>query len=202
MNRSRKVCWIGALTFMAAGALSIAFGVTVQLQAYVTTEVMLADGVTPIPDGSIVHVFGSWDAINDGPVMVGTNVIANSTQNDDVYLGTTTIFSGGYFFDTFEFESTEVRYVYVRFFNTNADPVVGWVEWGTSAMFVVTNYEPFQQVSVDFGENKVTATNYFITIPEPGTGNLALVAAGVMAGLFAGGRKFGRKSKGSGNQTG
>ena len=179
----------------------------IRLIAYVSQALLLNDGVTPLPDGSIVMIFGSADNVNDGMAQYGSCYLPYSTQGDDVYLGTVYInpyYNGAGTFvsdQQFFWENTEVEinYFYIRFFNT-AEFINGVpVEWGQSP--VQEAAEPqFQTIEHDFiGGYLANQTNCFVIIPEPGTASLFLLFGGLLIGLRAGrcGRKTASRGGGS-----
>lgn len=181
------------LAFVAI--LVVSHAAPVNLIAYVTYSLLDSSG-NPLPDGSIVMIFGSGDAINDGPMPFGTNIIADSTQNDDVFLGWVQVGQPSYFgsngtfytANQITFDDSIINYLYLRFFDTTAYPVEGFVNWGTSTVFGYT--AAFGQAEVDFVGNYVASmTNNFVIIPEPSTAHLLLVFAGLVAGMHAGTRK-------------
>lgn len=187
-NREWKIFW---LSFCAALILiTFVHGATVYLTGYVTYSLLGSNG-NPLPDGSIVMIFGSADNVNDGPqIFGGTNYAANSTQNDDVFLGWVRIGqpsymgSNGTFYTSYQisFDDSVVQYLYLRFFDTTNYPVVGYVPWGTSDVFGYTS--EFGYAEVDFIGNYITSmTNNFIIIPEPSTAHLMLLFAGLLAGM-------------------
>lgn len=185
-----RVFWICFLA--AALAVTVVQASTVNLIAYVTYSLLNSSG-TPLPDGSIVMIFGSLDTVNDGlQTYGGTNLIADSTQGDDIYLGFVRIdmpsFAGsnGTFYTANEisFDDSVVQYLYLRFFDTANYPVTGYVAWGTSPVMGYT--QAFGQAEVDFiGNYQVSMTNNFVVIPEPSTGNLLFLFMGVVFGLQA-----------------
>jgi hypothetical protein len=146
----------------------------------------------PLADGSIVMIFGSGDAINNGPRDMGYGLIADSTRGDDVYLGMIRIDSPSYgssngtFYtaNNFSFDDDSIHYLYIRFFNTSNSPITGYTQWNTSGMFGFTS--EFNKVTVDFVGNYLTSvTNNFVVIPEPSTSHLLLVFFGLVFGMRA-----------------
>lgn len=178
-------CFLSALFL-----LTFAHAATVYLTGYVTYSLLNGSG-NPLSDGSIVMIFGSYDNVNDGiGIFGGTNYVANSTLNDDVYLGWVRIGqpsymgSNGTFYTAFQisFDDTVVQYLYLRFFDTTNYPISGYVAWGTSDVFGFTS--EFGYAEVDFvGGYMTTFTNNFVIIPEPSTAHLMLIFAGMVAGL-------------------
>ncbi len=180
------------LTFFC---ISVAQSAIVDLIAFVTYSLKDSSGV-PLADGSYVMIFGSGDAINNGPRDIGYTgnplLIADSTQGDDVYLGLVRIDSPSYgtsngtFYtaNNFTFDDDTIHYLYIRFFNTTNYPVQGVTQWNTSAMFGFTS--EFGKVTTDFVGNYLTSvTNNFTVIPEPSTSHLLLVFFGVAFGMRA-----------------
>ncbi len=178
-------CFLTALLL-----LTFSHAATVYLTGYVTYSLLGPNG-NPLPDGSIVMIFGSTDSVNDGPpIFGGTNYVANGTQGDDIFLGWVRIGqpsylgSNGTFYTAFQisFDDTVVQYLYLRFFDTTNYPVAGYVPWGTSDVFGYTS--EFGYAEVDFVGNYITSmTNNFVIIPEPSTAHLMLIFAGMLAGL-------------------
>ena len=162
----------------------------VDLIAYVSYSLKDSSGA-PLADGSIVMIFGSANAVNNGPVVIGgTNLIAQSTQGDDVFIGMVRIDSPSYgssngtFYtaNEFSFDDASINYLYLRFFNTTSYPVGGYLQWNTSALFGYTS--EFSKVTVDFVGNYLTSvTNNFTVIPEPSTSHLLLVFFGLAFGM-------------------
>jgi hypothetical protein len=188
LQRRWRIFW---LCFSAALALlTFSQAATVYLTGYVSYSLFGSNG-SPLSNGCIVMIFGSYDNVNDGiGIFGGTNYVANSTQNDDVYLGWVRIGqpsymgSNGTFYTAYQisFDDTVVQYLYLRFFDTTNYPVQGFVPWGTSAVFGYTSQ--FGYAEVDFVGNYITTmTNNFVIIPEPSTAHLMLLFAGMVAGL-------------------
>lgn len=201
MNAGRTrhwyVFWACFLIAFAAIVL-ISQAAPINLIAYVTYSLLDSSG-NPLPDGSMVMIFGSWDEYNDGPVAPyggDDPLIADSTQGDDIFLGWVRIGQPSYFgsngtfytANQITFDDTMVRYMYLRFFDTTDYPVTGYVGWGTSTVFGYTS--AFGQAEVDFVGNYVASmTNNFVIIPEPSTAHLLLIFAGLVAGMHAASRK-------------
>lgn len=180
----------------------------VDLDAYVTYAIYDETGSTPLADGSVVYIIGSAnstiDPMQNHPPPSGTNLIAHSTTGDDIILGTTTINSlmtgsNGTFFTTLQYESTQINYVYIRFFDfTNSIPVGGLVYWGESAIHPLPNPPNLGVNPVDFNPTPVLLTdnqNNFIVIPEPSTANLLILFAGMAWAMRASAK--GKRKKGS-----
>lgn len=157
----------------------------VDLDAYVDMSILGPDGVTPIADGSWVFIIGSGDAIQDPMASVGTNLIANSVTGDDVILGAiqipfNSIPGTGMFFATVQYESDDINYTYIRFFDSTGQ-LTGPLYWGTSTMFQLGVTLGVSTVQYDQNTQLVaTNLNNFIIIPEPSTANLFVVVAGML----------------------
>lgn len=188
-QKRRRAFWV-LLCLVLVAMLGVQAAL-VDLDALVTYSIYGNDGVTPLANGSLVYIIGSFDAIVDPMYAFGsppTNLVANSVTGDDVILGSVRIgdnvSSNGTFFTTVKFESTQVRYVYIRYFEyTNAEYVTGMVYWGQSSNWFIGG--PTLGVStVDFdpnGNQHLVASNYnnFGVIPEPSTANLLVLVAGM-----------------------
>lgn len=180
----------------AACFAAIARAAIVDLDAYVLQPIIGGDGVTPLADGSWVFIIGSTDNVID-PMQTygGTNYIANSTTGDDVILGVVFIDSSlgaGTFYTTVQYESTNINYVYIRYFDTTG-ALTGMLYWGTSSIFELG--VTLGVSTVQFDENgQLFATNYnhFVIIPEPSTANLLLLVGGMIWAMRA---SMGRKKK-------
>ena len=177
---------IGCCLALILSCVNIAQGAIVDLIAYVSYSLNDSTG-TPLADGSIVMIFGSTDAINNGPQSYNvTNRIADSTQGDDVYIGMVRIDGGGTFYtaNDFSFDDSSIHYLYIRFFNATGYPVSGYYAWNTSLVFGFTS--EFGKAEVDFvGNYLATVTNNFVVIPEPSTSHLFLVFFGLVVGLWS-----------------
>lgn len=174
---------IGLLSAMTA---TCAYALIVSLDVYVEFGI-LDNGGNPLDDGMTVMVIGSTDTIIDGmQTYGGTNYIANTVLGDDVLLATITISSNesgvaGGFFATITYDSDEIDYVYIRFFDAPPNALTGMIRWGTSS--VVQLGVTLGVSTVNFNpDNNLQATNYnnFVVIPEPSTANLFLMVAGMM----------------------
>ncbi|MBP7830102.1 MAG: hypothetical protein KA248_09320, partial [Kiritimatiellae bacterium] len=103
----------------------------------------------PLPEGSVVLIFGSTDAVNDGMDQVGNSFVADSTRNDDVLLGMAIVgqpyYSGGGgggdvmgtilsdMLITWDDTDVVINHLYIRFFNsTNVPDLVS--SWGESRL--------------------------------------------------------------------
>jgi hypothetical protein len=192
-----QVFWAGLA--VALLVVTATYAAPVNLIAYVTYS-LLNSGGTPLADGSIVMIFGSGDAINNGPTTWGgTNLIADSTQGDDVYLGNVRIdmpsnSSNGTFYTAGEiwFDDAVIHYLYLRFFDTTNYPVGGYVAWNTSTVIETTSR--FGQVQMDFlGNVPTSVTNNFAVIPEPSSASLFVLFAGLLLGTRASMKKGDRE---------
>jgi hypothetical protein len=159
----------------------------VSLDVYVEFGILSEDCVTPLADGMTVMVIGSGDSTNDGMVVWGgTNYIAASTLGDDVILATVTISSNdsgvaGGFFATISYESDDIDYVYIRFFNAPPGALTSMVYWGTSSVFQLGVTLGVSTVDFNPGNDlKTTNYNNFVVIPEPSTANLFVMMAGML----------------------
>ncbi|HMP90040.1 MAG TPA: hypothetical protein PJ991_07555 [Kiritimatiellia bacterium] len=177
--------FVASLTILVATA-ACAYALIVSLDVYVEFALLDENG-DPLADGMTVMVFGSTDNINDGPTLYGgTNVIANSTQGDDILLATITISSNesgiaGGFFATITYDSDVVNYVYIRFFNAPPNALTGMIYWGTSAVYQLGVTLGVSTVNFTPETNLVTDNyNNFVIIPEPSTANLFVMVAGMM----------------------
>ena len=182
---------------------SVAQAALVDLDAYVSYAIYDSTTTVPIPHGAVVYIYGSGDnTINPMQTVGGpTNYVAGSATGDDIVLGVARIgdnvTSNGTFFTTVQYESTQINYVYIRFYDyTGTLPVTGLVYWGASSNFFLGS--PTLGVStVDFNPGGTIAStnlNNFVAIPEPSTANLIVLVAGMAWALRvnARGRKRGR----------
>jgi len=157
----------------------------VDLDAYVDMSILGPDGVTPIADGSWIFIIGSTDNIQDPMASLGTNLIAGSVTGDDVILGAiqvpfNSIPGTGQFFATVQYESDDINYTYIRFFDTPG-PLTGLLYWGTSTMFQLGVTLGVSTVQYDQNTQLIaTNLNNFIIIPEPSTANLFVMVAGML----------------------
>lgn len=159
----------------------------VDLDAFVDLAILQEDLSTPLADGSWVYIIGSGDATNDGmEVYGGTNLIAGSVLGDDVILGVIQIplnstTNSGTFFTTVQYESDDINFVYLRFFNATSMPITGMVWWGTSSMFQLGVTLGVATVQFDqFEQLAATNQNNFVVIPEPSSMNLFVLVAGML----------------------
>lgn len=163
----------------------------VDLDIYVTYSILDNTGTAPLVDGSWVIIIGSTDTTRNGmQTFGGSNLLANTTLNDDtilgyVYIGDNSFANTGKFFTTVSFNTTQnLAYVYIRYFQTTG-PITGGVWWGESP---VTNLIPtnFGVVTIDAAPNSsLIATNFntFVVIPEPATGQLLFLSGGLLLAL-------------------
>jgi hypothetical protein len=179
--------WGCTLFLLLAGGVTDSHALLVDLDAYVQFSIMQADGVTPMPVGSIVYIVGSGDAVNDGMDAVppgGTNLVADSVLGDDVILGTVQLDASGQFLVTLQYESDDVNYVYIRFFQDTNYPVEGYLYWGTSAVYSLGVTLGVSTVVFDPTTNLVASNrNNFIAVPEASTAGMYLLAAGMLMAL-------------------
>lgn len=169
-----------------ASTVSCAYALIVSLDVFVEFGLLDENG-DPMADGMTVMVIGSPDPINDGmELYAGTNYIANSTLSNDVILATITVSSNesgvaGGFFATLTYESDDIDYVYIRFFNAPPSDLTGMIYWGTSSVIQLGVTLGVSTVQFDSG-GALQATNYnnFVVIPEPSTANLFVMMAGMM----------------------
>jgi hypothetical protein len=176
-----------------AGILLVAFSLVavaaraliVDLDAFVDNAITGPDGITPLADGSLVYIIGSSNNLIDPPISVGTNIIGDSVTGDDIILGIVrigdnSISNSGTFFTTVQFESDEINYVYIRFFDSPG-PLTGSLYWGTSTIFQLGITVGVATVQFDQpGDLSATNQNNFVIIPEPSTLNLFVVVAGML----------------------
>lgn len=188
-KRSHKRWQVLGICLVVIGlAWASARAAIVDLDAYVEFSIMQNGGATPLADGSWVAIVGSGDSIEDPMQTYGapaTNLIADSTTGDDVILGWVKIgtdaISNGTFFTTVQYDSLQVQYVYIRFFDTTNWHITNLVYWGTSAIYQLGVTLGVSTVQFDPGGSLVaTNLNNFVVIPEPTTGNLIVLVAGMI----------------------
>lgn len=182
---TRHVLWISLILSLFSGTTAKAL--IVDLDAFVDMAILQEDLTTPLADGSWVYIIGSGDATNDGmEVYGGTNLIAGSVQGDDVILGVIQIplnstTNSGTFFTTVQYESDDINFVYLRFFNATSMPITGMVWWGTSSMFQLGVTLGVATVQFDqLDQLAATNLNNFVVIPEPSSMNLFVLIAGML----------------------
>lgn len=190
MTHSQKIGRVLAVCLMVLfGSWTVGYALIVSLDVYVEFGLLDENG-DPLLDGMTVMIVGSADNINDGMIVYGgTNLIADSVQNDDIILGTITVnsneagFAGG-FYATVTYDSDDVNYVYIRFFNAPPNALTGMIYWGTSSVFQLGVTLGVSTVQFDQGTNLQT-TNYnnFVIIPEPSTANLFVMVAGMLCAM-------------------
>lgn len=180
---------VGLCLVASCLAWATARAAIVDLDAYVEFSIMENDGVTPLADGSWVYIIGSGNSVAD-PIRdvwgaPPTDLIPNSVTGDDVILGIVQIgqdvISNGTFFTTVQYDSLEVSYVYIRFFDTTNYNITGMLYWGTSAVVQLGVTLGVSTVQFDPGGSLVaTDYNNFVVIPKPTTGNLIVLVAGMI----------------------
>ena len=199
---------LGRFTALMVGlwlaCLPQARAVLVDLDLYITYSILNhgGGGGNVLADGSWVIVVGSADNVNNGMTTYGssTNYIAMSAQGDDiilgyVFIGDNSFANTGKFFSTFQYDSSQIGYVYIRYFETTGLPE-GMVYWGQSG---VTNLGPtnFGVVTIDVSPNSsLIASNFnsFVVIPEPSTGPLIFMTGGILLALrFSRNRRRGKQ---------
>lgn len=191
-----RIFWVACcLVFVAA---MYAYGTMVRLYATVTYSLLNHLSNAPLADGSMVYIMGSSNDVADSPPTISGGLVAHGVTNDDTYIGHVRIgdgvsSNGTFFTSNYEFDSDQVKYVYLRFFETNPpgqyiDGTGIW--WNTSPTFSATNFNPWApQVNVDFiGNYAATNRNDFVVIPEPGTGILVVLCGGLLMAVRAGRR--------------
>ena len=148
---------------------------TIRLLAY-TTFALTQVGGTPLPDGSIIEIIGSGDAIQDGHVPFGGGFAWGTTLGDDIILASTVVDSSlgaGTFFQSLTYDDTVVNNLYIRFYDITAPPLGSngqTIAWGSSAVFAASSF-----FGVDFQDFTPTGpldtpnTNVFFVVPEPGS---------------------------------
>ncbi len=183
--------------------IGVADGALITLVAKVTYELLDANGVA-LADGSIVQIVGSGNqeigtsgssssgqsADDQFETYGSTNYLADTTLGDDEIIGTVTIGTGGtdtglFFTATFEFDDTEFSWFYIRFFDTTGNPPEAYTNWNNSQMYAGTNH-PFGVQFIDFAPSATISTvqtNNFVVIPEPASGSLFLLLAGLVWGI-------------------
>lgn len=183
----RRVGWGLVLLVLLLMAAPVAQGAIITLSAITTASMLGPDG-NPLQDGSVVMIWGSYDSLIDPMVSWGTNYIAEYGTGDDVFIGYARVDFGDGTIDTggYTFNSDDVNYLYLRFFDTTNIPVQGYVAWGTSHVWGYTS-SPIFDVRVDFAPDpiQVNHTNNFVIIPEPGTLNYFLMFLGLVVGMRA-----------------
>gem|GEM_PF-1193282 len=174
--------WLAMLLTLCSALLPSAQAAIVNLQAYVLLEIYQSDGTTPLPDGSIVQIIGSFDNVMDAPEELGGGLTGDTT-GDDVILSVITINSadlgipGTFFSGNTFFESDDIKYMYIRFYDTTSYPLSGTVDWGQSSTITNAEHVAFNVLEMDFvGGFTANETDTFVVIPEPATTHLVLTA--------------------------
>jgi hypothetical protein len=171
-------------------AVGAARATIVDLDIYAVNPLLGSDGVTPLADGSWIIIVGSGDSIAD-PMQTynSTSLIATSTTGDDVIIAIlplNSLLGTGTFGFTVQYDSSQISYVYIRFFQTTNWPIGGNIYWGTSAVYQLGVTLGVSTVQVDpFGSLVATNYNHFVPIPEPSTANLLLLVGGMIWAMRA-----------------
>ena len=97
--------------------------------------------------------------------------------------------NGTFITASFTYCSDDISHFYIRFFDTDGDHIVGFLDWGESA--IITANPIFGVAFVDFAPTgPLNATNYdYFIIPEPSTAHLVLLFGGLILGMRASWRK-------------
>lgn len=176
---------------MLLAALLPARAALVDLDIYVSYSILDNTGTQPLADGSWVVIIGSSDTTRNGmQTYGGSNYLATTTHGDDVvlgfvFIGDNSFANTGKFFTTVQYDTAQnLGYVYIRYFQTTG-ALSGGIWWGESP---VTNLIPtnFGVVNIDASPGGVLlATNFntFAVIPEPATGQLLILAGGLLYAL-------------------
>lgn len=184
---------------LVLGLVSCASAALINLQAWVTYALLNNDGTTPLADGSVVQIIGSFDAVANPMESSGTNTTGDVT-GDDVIIATIAIDSsilssnGTFYSGDYYYESDDIKNMYIRFYDTTG-PLTGLVYWGQSP---VTNAEhhQFGGIFIDFvGNYATTNVSNFVVIPEPGTLNFILMWSGMLAAMRASMKRDQKKTK-------
>lgn len=178
----QRVRGVAAAALLAmACAASPAYGAIINMTAYVLNPLYQQDGITPLPDGSIVQIIGSTDGIIDPPATWGGTNLTGNTTGDDVILATIVVDSsvlgipGTFYVSGIYYDNTVINYAYLRFYNTTGT-ISGLLYWGETPIQNI-EYDAFGTIFVDFGGGySTTNQNNFVVIPEPSTTRLFLVA--------------------------
>lgn len=194
-SRLREFAKIAAAAiFLAAPSANAAI---INMTAYVLSSLYQQDGVTPLADGSIVQIIGSFDNIIDPMEEAGGGYTGNPT-GDDVILATIVIDStllgipGTFYASGIFYDNDDIKHAYIRFYNTPG-PLEGLIWWGESPIQNI-EYDAFGAIFVDFiGGYSTTNENTFVVIPEPNTLNLFLMWAGMLGTLRSSIKREARK---------
>lgn len=199
-GRLHRFGLLGGIAFLAIFlAAQSACAAIINLSAYVYISLYQADGTTPLADGSIVQIIGSFDDVAD-PMETGGGGVTGNTTGDDVILATITIDStqlgvdGTFYVSNIYYESDDIKNMYIRFYDSPG-PLAGTIFWGQSP---VTNveFDAFGSILVDFvGGYSTTNEGNFVVIPEPNTMNYILMWAGMLGALRASMRREERAKK-------
>ncbi len=207
MMRSAQRGWrmLGAATALFIALITSAPAALINLQAYVMYALVNSDGTMPLADGSLVQIIGSYDAVANDMITFGGGLIAEPT-GDDVLIATITIQSSilssndTFYTGDFYFESDEVRYMYIRFFDSPG-PLVGEIDWGESPVLNAEGHQ-FGGIFMDFTGGYATDNHdNFVVIPEPGTLNMILVWVSMVAAMRTSLRRERDKDKPSNQRT-
>lgn len=183
-----------AAIFLAAPSAHAAI---INMTAYVLSSLYQQDGVTPLADGSIVQIIGSFDNLIDPMEEFGGGYTGNPT-GDDVILATIVIDStllgidGTFYASGIYYNNDDIKHAFIRFYNSPG-PLEGLIWWGESPIQNI-EYDAFGAIFVDFvGGYSTTNQNNFVVIPEPNTLNYFLMWAGMLGALRSSMRREARK---------
>ncbi|HMP75883.1 MAG TPA: hypothetical protein PKE12_06270 [Kiritimatiellia bacterium] len=195
LQRIRGLGWIAGLAiFLGASSLQAAI---INLSAYIINPLYQQDGFTPLADGSLVQIIGSYDNVIDPMSEVGGGLTGSPT-GDDVILATIVIDSttlgidGTFYVSNIYYNNDDIKHMYIRFYDTTG-PLTGLVYWGESPIQNV-EYDAFGAIFVDFvGGYSTTNQDNFVVIPEPNTMNYFLMWASMLGALRSSMRREARK---------
>lgn len=203
LQKNWRMFW--AALALALGIATSASAALINLQAWVTYALLNADGTTPLADGSVVQIIGSFDNVADPLQFSGSNLTSGVT-GDDVLIASITIQSsilgsnGTFYTGDYYYESDDIQNMYIRFYDTTG-PLTGLLSWGQSPVTNALHHE-FGGIFIDFvGNYAATNQNNFVVIPEPGTLNFILMWAGMLAAMRASMKRDQRKAKGKAPAT-
>lgn len=200
-DHKRAALWL-VMVVVALGAMT-AHAAIINATVFVTMpnyDLRLSDGVTALPAGSTAYVVASTNS--QGPPRAGwpTNGQCVDTRSfppgDDVVYSFQ-IENDAYYNDFsfgLTFDSNVTTYLYLIFFDTTMNPVIGSnIAWGVSGVSnIMSSVDSFgNEVVVDFlpSSNLYTRyTNCFYVIPEPGSGGLLVMGLGLIWGVLRAGR--------------
>ena len=164
-------------------AVPCAQAVTVTLTAVASFSLQTSGG-SSLPDGSIVQLILSEDAVADGFPDSGNGILRmDQTLNDDFIAAETTVSGGSGKFDAFSVNYddnvSDPYYAYIRFFDALSYPLaVTAIDWNSSpgGALPQLSYDGFNTDTRDFVPANIQASqnDNFAVIPEPGT--LSLLA--------------------------